>query len=381
MIVFKYGLRLFWSYRKAIVLYLVIFVLFSLVNVAKDQQAIEQYSDYKVDIAYIDHSQTELSQQLLVYLGKQNQVQPYRSPNDSTIDIKENTLTGLYKVVIVIPKDLEKRLATGQQAVEVFFNNSYMNSGFQVEAEVNEYLFAAKVLLDNQALDYREIERVLESQVTVELYPTETATNQDQGYSTWLFYYFKFSGYLITAIIIMIVGLVMNEFSEPNVRRRNIVGAISYKKFHAQVYLSQLVVSLVIGAVFAAIPFFIINTSILSNHYWEYVLNMYVYMVAVLCFNFMFNQLTTNRLIVSAGSNALALGLSFISGVMVPKQYLSGSVVLISKFFPLAHFVEGVEKIFATGGIPYQAIGIQLLFGGFFLIAGIYFARLKRVES
>lgn len=74
-------------------------------------------------------------------------------------------------------------------------------------------------------------------------------------------------------------------------------------------------------------------------------------------------------------STVLSLGTSFISGVMVPQQFLGKKVLTIAKFFPTYYFVR-INDMQASSflDIRYE-IFMQVLFAIAFLFMGLYFSK------
>ena len=65
----------------------------------------------------------------------------------------------------------------------------------------------------------------------------------------------------------------------------------------------------------------------------------------------------------SAASTVVAMGLSFISGIMVPLDYVSPIAVNIAKFFPVYYIVKSSNDT-ATDFVSYVGnLGMILLFG------------------
>ena len=77
-------------------------------------------------------------------------------------------------------------------------------------------------------------------------------------------------------------------------------------------------------------------------------------------------------------STVASLGTAFISGVMVPQEFLGEKVLTIAKFFPTYYFVRINEtKINSLGDIRYELL-MQVLFGIVFLSLGLYFGKIRQ---
>lgn len=89
-------------------------------------------------------------------------------------------------------------------------------------------------------------------------------------------------------------------------------------------------------------------------------------------------NISTNKYAITAIANVLSLGLSFISGVFVPQDYLSDKVLNIAKFSPVYYFVRiNNQDIISFADMGFD-LAIQLLFALAFLLLGLYLSKIKQ---
>lgn len=157
--------------------------------------------------------------------------------------------------------------------------------------------------------------------------------------------FFNFMGYAIIASFISTISLIMLSFNQVDIHRRHTASPLNYRRLNLQLILANLV--FVIG--FLCIIFItgyllnksrMINTSLLLT--W---LNAFVFSITVLCISYMVGIMVTNRKAVGAISTVLSLGLSFISGIFVPQNYLGGAVLKFASISPLYWYVKANDSL------------------------------------
>ena len=81
-------------------------------------------------------------------------------------------------------------------------------------------------------------------------------------------------------------------------------------------------------------------------------------------------------------SNVLALGMSFLTGVFVPLEFLGEGIIRFAHFLPSYWYILGVRFIdsYVTGDALtelWQYMGIQMLFAMAVLAVGLAYSRAK----
>lgn len=143
-------------------------------------------------------------------------------------------------------------------------------------------------------------------------------------------------------------------------------------------YLGQLTIASIITVIFILGSIVLKGKYIGEVHFTKYVVNTVIFSFAALCLVFLINNITNNKFIISGVSTVLSLGTSFISGVMVPQEFLGEKVLTIAKFFPTYYFVKINEmEIHSFLDVKYE-IFMQLLFAFAFLLMGLYISRARQ---
>ena len=167
----------------------------------------------------------------------------------------------------------------------------------------------------------------------------------------------------------------MTDFTDDNIENRRKISSKKFLKFNNEIYLGQLSLASIITLIFILGSIVLRGKYIGEVDFGKYVVNIMVFSFSVLCLTFLINNITRNKFVINALSTVLSLGTSFISGVMVPQQFLGKKVLTIAKFFPTYYFVRINDMhVSSFSDIRYEFF-MQLLFAMAFLFMGLYFPK------
>ena len=198
---------------------------------------------------------------------------------------------------------------------------------------------------------------------------------RNYGANEWFRSYFNFTGYVIIATYIAVMGLVMSDFTDLNIENRRKISSKKFLQYNREMYLGQLTLASIITLIFILGSIVLKGKYIREVNFGMYVINTIVFSFSILCLTFLVNNITRNKYVINSISTVLSLGTSFISGVMVPQQFLSKKVLTIAKFFPTYYFVR-INDMQASSflDIRYE-IFMEILFAIAFLFMGLYFSK------
>lgn len=197
-------------------------------------------------------------------------------------------------------------------------------------------------------------------------------------------FYYNFSNYTLIAICVMVVGMIINMFNDSNVKKRNTISPISYKKFNRQLFLANGCVVLLIWLFYVIISFVLYKEVMFSNSGILFILNSFVFAIVALSMAFLIGNLVKNKEAQNGIVNVLALGSSFICGAFVPQEMLGSSVLTFAKVLPSYWYIKNNDDIAKLVEFNFEAIrpmlinmGIILMFAvGIFVIMNVI-SRIK----
>ncbi|WP_265450598.1 ABC transporter permease, partial [Clostridium sp. cpc1] len=165
------------------------------------------------------------------------------------------------------------------------------------------------------------------------------------------------------------------DFRDENIQSRRKISSKKFLQFNKEMYLGQLILASMITLVFILGSILLKGKYIGEVNFGKYVINTIVFSFSILCLTFLINNITKNKFIINALSTVLSLGTAFISGVMVPQEFLGEKTLMIAKFFPTYYFVKINEmRVNSFLDMKFE-IFMQLLFAVVFLLMGLYFSK------
>lgn len=372
MTVYKYFIKIALKNKGVILSYTIIFFILSILNGSSNAQREISFTETKFIIGIVDNSNSEISRNLTDYLGKKNKITFMDADEDY---IKEQVFLQVVDAVIIIPEDFNERIVNKKNAIELFRDDRNIAS-YQIENQINKFISFANATYENGEFDLLNVGSALDKSVDVNL--IESEDNVNQKVNTWFKFYFNFVSYIIMALYIAVIGYVMTEFIDEEIENRRKVSSIRFLKFNKEIYLGQLTIASLITMIFIMGSMILRGKYIGEVDFLKYVVNTIVFSFSALCLVFLINNITHNKYIISGVSTVLSLGTSFISGVIVPQQFLGEKVLTIAKFFPTYYFVKINEmSINSFLDVKYE-IFMQLLFAIVFLLMGLYFSKTKQ---
>ena len=158
----------------------------------------------------------------------------------------------------------------------------------------------------------------------------------------------------------------------------------SYKFFrlNRELVLGMMFTGCVLSVVFIVLSRILIKYDIVSARGGMFILNMLVYACVALSLAFLVSKLTQSEQILSMCANVISLGMAFLCGIFVPREFLSDTVMAIAHFLPAYWYANATDAIdnFTSGssvaGI-FVSMGVQVLFAVLFILVGVIVDRYK----
>ncbi|WP_025642250.1 ABC transporter permease [Schnuerera ultunensis] len=370
MTVYKYFIKIALRNKWAILSYTIVFFVLSIINGSSPTRGETSFVEAKLDIGIIDNSNSQLSNSLKDYLRDKNHIVDVGQDEES---IKEQIFLEAADAIIVIPKDFDEKVINKEKSVEVYRDDRKVES-IQIETQLNKFFVFLNATYKDGKFDLDGISTALNEKIHVELIK-DGGKARNYHISEWFRFYFNFTGYVIIATYIAVMGLVMADFTDYNIENRRKISSKKFLKFNSEIYLGQLSLASIITLIFILGSIVLRGKYIGEVNFGIYIVNTMVFSFSILCLTFLINNITRNKFVINALSTVLSLGTAFISGVMVPQQFLGKKVLTIAKFFPTYYFVR-VNDMQANSfsDIRYEFF-MQLLFAIAFLFTGLYFSK------
>ena len=387
MTVYKLYLKLIRRNFKSILMYLLIFVgiffMFAMIN--SNNKTTSSFKEVKPTIAYIDEEQSNLSMNLKDYLATITTI----SDIDSVETGKDAIFFGEIAAYIIIPDGFSEHF-NNQQATNIHIEQRENESNAMlVQQYVNSYLQSVSTYQKNTALSLDEIHaQILDDQSN----KTEIAfaiANPEKANDDVLLrqLFFNYLSFICLSVTILIVGIVMHSMNNSEIRKRNLAAPIKSVSMNIQMVLGNLTFSIGLWLLFMIIISAFSN-NMLNSIGFTYMLNSLVFFLVALSIAFLAANLIVNTAhpteLLSAITNILGLGMTFLGGAFVPQKLISDSVLAISRFTPTYWYVLVNDKLVDLSEPTleiFQYIGIQSLFAVACFILSMVVYKNKRVQE
>lgn len=375
MTAFKYMLKLAFKQKLVILAYFAVFAIMAIANSGSSGEFDMSFSENKAEIKIINKDDSEISSSLERYL-KEKTIETTYAIDEGNAD--EMIFLQAADAVVIIPAGFGEDFIKGQGKLKIY-SDPRVPEAVQTNNLVNKYLIFAKGLYKEYGkIDYDHLKSVLDSGVEVNVInQTESAFVKDA--KNWYERFMDFMSYSLSAVFIAIFGNLMRQFTSEEISRRNAISKVPAAKLQLQLILSQLLVAFVLGGLLFGIMLLMKPNNLNLLNIPNLLLNLGSFILTSLGTATLISTVSKNKFVINALGTVIPLGLSFISGVILPFELLSPSTVTISKFFPFYYYVKANENIFAGRSFVNEIV-IQLLFATLLFTLSITIAKIKRGE-
>jgi ABC-2 type transport system permease protein len=213
-----------------------------------------------------------------------------------------------------------------------FLINKYMNTA-------EKYIENIPNITNEQLNTYLEKDMSIEANIKMEAFGEVVKTE------SFIEYYFKYYAYVIFAIIILGVTTIIFTFNNRELKKRNLCSPIKQSKYNFQIILASLVFTIIVWALICSLSIPIYGSIALNKNTILLFANALIISLVVLSISFLLGNVMKSKGAINAISNILTLGLSFLSGVFVPQEFMSAGVLKIASFTPTYWYVKAVDSI------------------------------------
>ncbi|QIK58042.1 ABC transporter permease [Erysipelothrix sp. HDW6A] len=376
MTVFKSFFKIANKRKASIVIPLLISAAFALLNRSSVIEKQEEFSKQLPNIVLINHDENSISSGLESYLeGKVI----FESFDES--EIEEALFYRRIQFALVIPEGYSQRFIEKGEVLnpEILIDSS---NAYIAESYIQEYLSSVKALVNLGYSEELAVERVVglkanDPSVSIHHSGQNKSGNLYVGFSTIEVYPIMF-----TLMSILIPSLAV--FKVYGVKRRSEVAYMSSFKRNAILMASTVAYGHALWIFMKSFSIILLRDNIELTSFLYSSLNSYVFLWIVIALSFMVSEIAKTESSQIAITTVSSLGISFISGVFVPKELLSPAILSVAKLFPVYWNIEANSAI-ASGKDIVSTMStpliIQCLFAVVFAGIGLFVARNRKTRS
>lgn len=386
MQVFKVSMKILKRNYPSILIYVVIFLGLSLLFAVQSNQQEEEYSSFdtvKTNVAIFQEEDTPLVRGFIENLKETSNIVEVEDKPDI---ISDALYFRMVTYVIRIPEGFTESFMNGEEVRLMKQTIPDNITNIYTELSVDSYFNTARSYLSvqNDLTEEELVEKTAaalskETPVDVKSY----GMPEGESYSK---FYFNYLSYSMVSILVLGTSIIMLVWKDLDLFRRTEVSPLTRQSINLQKYLALGVFTLFTWAVLS-FAFFLVNRgAALDQKMMLHLLNSLVFAFTAMGMSFLVGTFLKSRNAISAVSNVIALGPSFISGVFVPQEFLGDNVLTLAKVTPTYWYVTANNIISSLSGFSgdplntiYQYMIIVGTFGLFFFAAASFAAKRQRL--
>ena len=333
----------------SILIYLGIFLGLSLLFASQGSQQEEEYTSFetvKTPVAVFAEEDTPLVRGFIENLRETAEIVTLK---DEEATISDALYFRVVTYVIRIPEGFTETFM-GQEEVMLEIEtipgsagNTYtdlaVNSFFQTAA----LYLAADETLTEEALVEETVSALRERT------PVEVKSQNQQKEDGYAKFYFNYMSYSLVSILVLGTSLIMLVWKDKDLYERTEVSPLKRESISLQKYLALGVFTLLTWVVLNGAYFIVNAQSTLDLRTLLHMGNSVVFAFTAMGMSFLIGTLLKSRNAISAVSNVVSLGPSFISGVFVPQELLGSGVLSMARVTPTYWYVTANNRIASIG--------------------------------
>lgn len=364
-------------------MYMVIFIGLSLgLSYANTSQAESLYKDTAIPIAVIDRDESELSKALTAYLGERHNIVELA---DDTEALQDALFYRDVEYVLFVPEGFEADFIkdAGSASLEnVKLPDSA--SGVYLDNQLDRYLSTSDTYLQagytlTDALTNTVADLQADTAVEIAGGTEETVTG--------VVYYFHIMPYILLSIISSVLGPMLIAFNREALLRRTESSSLKLRERNTQIALGCTVSALLMWAILIVTGIVIYREDMFTSASALRLVNSLVFLAVSTCIGFLIGQLVKNTNALSAVTNVVGLGMSFLCGIFVGQNLLGEGVLTVARFLPAYWYVRNNDLLISEAGLNAsdmsifgEGILIQLGFAAAIFAVALVVSRQKKLN-
>lgn len=332
----------------------------------------DKYSKTTLNVGIIKNEDSKFGNSLIEYLDKENNVYYYDSQGAAELDLYTRFIDG----IIEIPVDSEKTLLeTNNPPLRIVTDITNSQSMF-LQRIANKYPLYYKAMSKAGKPDVKKLSDVLDEK-------TDIIFSTDQNIAEKKFYGFAgIYGFVMMMILIKLLGDLSISFKKKDILIRNRISSKSNYRLKGEIALAQILIAVLAFLIVTGFFVLVLFRDILkSESLIFYLLIIFLWTMVIALFAGLINQISKSKALNDMIGNALPVILMFISGSVLPIEFMPAFIQKIAKFSPLFYYNKGIAKISESKfdiGSELLIIGV---FGIAFYLASLYLSKERKTET
>lgn len=345
MQVFKVYFKIIRANLRIICIYLTVFLSVTpMFSAASSPKGEESFSKSKVKAVFINlEGETTLIRGLKDYLSEYVNFVYVENGQEQ---LQDALFYREVEYIITIPQSFTEDFLQGK-AVEVEKTTVPDSTAkVYVDMAINKYLNTARIFINNlPGITEEELVKSVSKTTAPEVQVDLKSYGDKKQNTSAAVSYFNYLAYSLLAMLILGVSSNLMVFNDKNLKRRNLCSPMKDRSFNIQLIAANVVFGFICCGIMIAFTVILNKNNITFHNGLLLSINALVFTIAALSISYLIGILIKSKSVQSAISNILSVGLSFLSGVFVPQEFLSEKTQTIASFNPTYWYVKANNVI------------------------------------
>ncbi len=384
MQVFKAYFRTLYANKLQFVIYFAVFMLIlGIMGNNGTTEANRTFEGRHMKAAVIDDDNTEMSMAVKEYLAATCKVVDPGTVDPETL--KDDANFGMLDYVVIIPDGFGEKVKGGDCKGSLeYLSYPRSTGGYLMTERMNSFVKNISAYLK---CGYSEKEAAGMALETAEKTADVTMLETQQGNTSdsILFYYFQYYAYAALMMMLVGIGEASSEFRKEELINRMRCTPLTPVGKSIQMIAGYVTTGVAVWAAFMICAALFCHSDPGFHKLGSYAVNALVITMVGLSLSFLVSTIVRDTNVINMVANMLVMGMCFLSGIYVPAEYMSASVLSFARFLPTYWFVKvngliaGNAVLTGSAAVTFRnCMLMQLLFAAVFLACGMAVTKLKK---
>jgi len=331
---------------RAVIIYAGIFLLIAamLTKYGNNNSNNMNFQETKTDIAFINYDgNTPITSGLKTYLsGNAN----FINVKDDSQSLQDALFFRRVEYIVKIPKGFTQDFLSGGSAKIDKTTIAESESSVYIDSMISRYLSTVQLFQKNiPGISQARLALLVKNNLSVKAKVTLNSYDSQANKLSIAASFFTVLVYAFMCIIFMSISSMMQIFNKSDLRRRTLSSPLRPTSMKFQLFLGHFAVTLAVWLCGMILAVWMCGTDIIGSNFALMCANSLCFAISALSLSFLIGGIVSTRGTQNAIANVLSLGMSFTSGVFVPQQYLSASLLNVAHFLPSYWYIKAVNDI------------------------------------
>lgn len=343
----------------------------------KDQE--KNFQATKLKIYVEDADDSVLSRALIEYLGSENKI---TTEFDKEM-VSEYLFNGYADYVLYFAEGFEAGFLAGKEGgierQSIRANVAFVDQKIEM---FFRYVRAELALGKNMEDACAAVIKNCEKQAKVDVVSVSKGgiMGMVPGY-----YFLSYLAYILPAVLIMILGPIMNAFYKKDVKMRTDCGKVSVRKQNLAVVAGVAIVALFVWVILMVLGALVYHKDFTVGTFLCGMLNSMLFLLVSIAIAVLSGILVKGVDALNGANNLISMGMAFTCGVFVPADFLPDAVNKFAEFLPASWYMKNVKMLFVEEnmaehmGTFFENCGVIAIFAVAFFCVFLVVVKRKRV--